>query len=105
MRTQQEQRTFTLPTLCEPCEYLAACVVPLQELIRCTFDVPSVELLEQRGASECSASQVEREVNQRIKLILSEVRQAIRIGASCIVQSDQPVDPSGELGDVLKEKR
>lgn len=105
VRSQQEQRAFTLPTLGEPSEYLAACVVPLQELISRSFDVPSVELLEQRGASERADAQVEREVHQRIELILGEVGQAIRIGAACIVQSYQPVDRSGELGDVLKEKR
>jgi hypothetical protein len=103
--TQQEQSTLALPTLGQPSEHLPTRVVPPKELGSRAFDVPSVELLQQRGASQSAAAQVECEVHQRIELTLGEVGEAIRIGASCIVQSYQPVDRSGELGDVLKEKR
>jgi hypothetical protein len=88
-----EESFFLLTAAEQAGEDLASGVIPEIELGRGCAEIAFVEKLEQGGAGECAAAEVEGEVYERVKLILQE-----RHGYGL-------VDKGGGGGDVAGEQR
>src|SRR5271167_1862614 len=63
---------FSFPSAQQPRDYRAACHIPPVELERGKTEVPRIQIPQQRRTLKIRASDVEDEIDQRVKLALCE---------------------------------